>query len=391
VDLDALGNSPVGQLVPVSGFDPRLGRDYEYFAFLPDPLPGTVDLDQATWIVVTEAMAALGRLDQAGVLIPNPLLLRRPLLRREAVSTSALEGTYAAFADVMEADVAEDSAQPPEVREVLNYVLAAEFALAEVKDGRPISTSLLSGAQELLVKGTKDEGPESGMIRTTQVLIGSNGCAVGDARFVPPPPDDRLHAATEEWAAWLRRELGLPILVRAALAHYQFETLHPFHDGNGRIGRLVVLLQMVQAGDLREPLLEVSPWFERRKGEYQDQLLDVSRTGDWNPWVRFFSAAIRDQAEITVRRINDLLRYQADVRGLLRAEKVRGVALEIAEELIAQPVVTASWAAKRHGVTFAAANNSIARLAALGVLREATGRGYGRVFRSDAVFEVLNR
>jgi Fic family protein len=377
--------------VPVSGFDPRLGRDYEYSAFLPDPLPGSVELDQATWIVVAEAMAALGRLDQAGVLIPNPTLLRRPLLRREAVSTSALEGTHAAFADVMEAGVADESAQAPEVREVLNYVFAAEFALAEIRDGRPISTSLLSAVQEMLVRGTKDEGPETGKIRTTQVLIGSDGCAIGDARFVPPPPDARLRAATDDWAAWLEHESELPIVVQAALAHYQFETLHPFHDGNGRIGRLVVLLHLVRGGDLREPLLEISPWFERRKRDYQDHLLEVSTTGDWNRWVRFFCAAIRDQAEDTVHRINELLRYQAEVRALLRSEKVRGVAVAIAEELIGQPVVTASWAARQHGVTFAAANNSIARLVKLGVLREATGRGYGRMFRSDNIFDVLNK
>jgi len=375
--------------VPVSGHDPRLGRDYEYFAFLPDPLPESVLLEQATWIVVVEAMAALGRLDQAGVQIPNPMLLRGPLLRREAVSTSALEGTHAAFADVMEADIADGSSQTPEVREVLNYVLAAEFALAEIRDGRPISTSLLSTVQEMLVKGTKDEGPESGRIRTTQVLIGSDGCAIADARFIPPPPDDRLRAATDDWAAWLKRRNELPIVVQAALAHHQFETLHPFHDGNGRIGRLVVLLQLVHAGDLREPLLEISPWFERRKRDYQDHLFEVSATGDWNRWVRFFCAAIRDQADDTVRRINDLLRHQIEVRALLRSEKVRGVAVAIAEELIGQPVVTASWAASRHKVTFAAANNSIGRLVGLGVLREATGRGYGRVFRSDAIFDIL--
>lgn len=379
----------MGQLVPISGFDSRIGAEYDYVAFLPDELPDEVELDHQTWLRVSEAMNALGRLDQAGVLVPNPGLLRVPLLRREAVSTSALEGTHAAFADVLEADVVEDNSPTPEVREVLNYVMAAEYALAEVADGRPISPSLLADAQALLIRRTKDEGPETGRIRTTQVVIGPRDAPVSDARFIPPPPGHQLQGAMEVWSQWISHQRNLPILVDAALAHYQFETLHPFHEGNGRIGRLAVLLQLIQSGALREPLLEVSPWFEHRRDEYQDHMLAVSQTGNWNPWVRFFCTGIRDQALATVERVDKLLEFQSDIRSRLRSQKVRGVASAIAEELIGYPVVTVSWASRRHGVTFPAANSAIRRLVELKVLREATGRTYNRVFQSDAVYEIL--
>jgi Fic family protein len=390
MDLEALRASPVGQLVPISGYDPRRGREYDYFAFLPDALADDVELEQQTWIVVADAMAALGHLDQAGLLIPNPWLLRGPLLRREAVSTSALEGTYAPFADVLEADVADEGPQTPEVREVLNYVLAAEYAIKEVKNGRSISASLLTEAQALLMRGTKDEGPETGRLRTTQVLIGAEDCPIVDARFVPPPGDDRLQAGVDDWAAWLRRDRELPVIVQAALAHYQFETLHPFHDGNGRIGRLSVLLQLLQSGVLHEPLLEISPWFETRRRDYQDHLLDVSMTGHWDKWVRFFCTAICDQANDTCIRINRLLDFQSSTRELLKENNIRGVAFNIADELIGQPVLTATWAARRHDVTYPAANAAIGRLVRLGLLQEATGRTYGRIFRSNQVFTLLN-
>jgi len=392
VDVAALKDSPVGQLVPIRGYDPRQGREYDHFAFLPHPLPETVELDQSTWILVTQAMSALGRLDQAGVQIPNPGLLRGPLIRREAVSTSALEGTYAPFADVLEADVLAEAPRSPELREVLNYVLAAEYAFAEVKEGRPISASLLSAVHSYLMQGTKGEGPTSGRLRDRQVIIGPEDCSIEDARFVPPPgEDDRLRAGVDDWAAWVGRIRDMPIVVQSALAHYQFETLHPFQDGNGRIGRLVVVLQLLQSGELHEPLLEVSPWFERRRRDYQDHLLEVSRTGDWNAWVRFFSIAIRDQALATSARINDLLVFQSSMREEMRSKNIRGVAAQIADELIGQPVLNVSWAARRHGVSYPAANSAISRLVDLGVLQEATGRSYGRVFRSEQVFQILDR
>jgi Fic family protein len=390
--MTSLAASPVGKLVPITEFDARHGEEFSGFAFVPDPLPADVELEQTTWKTVVRAMQELSRLDQAGALIPNPGLLRRPLLRREAVSTSALEGTHAAFSDVLEADVTEDRVQSPEVREVRNYVGAAEFAIKEISNGRPLSVALLSDAHRLLVRHTKSDGTDAGKVRTRQVIIGADGCRIDEARFIPAPPDDRLKAGLDSWEHWLRRASDLPAVVRAAMAHYQFETLHPFHDGNGRIGRLAILLQLMTEGALREALLEVSPWLEARRADYQDQLFALSQTGNWDPWVRFFATAVRDQSASAVDRVNGLIEYQRNVHDVLWNNGVRGgAAMHIAEGLVGQPVISVSWAARMCDVTFPAANHAIQRLVSLGVLEEVTGRDYGRIFVATPVLRIVER
>lgn len=286
MELDAISRSPVGYLVSIRGLDPWRGELYEHQAFVPAPLPprlADIGLGHATWHAVVAAASSLGKLDQAGRQVPNPDLLRRPTLRREAQSTSALEGTYAAFTDVLEADLDETRAsRSAEVREVMNYVHAAEVAFDWVAD-RPVSLSLLGQLQETLVHDTPGELSDAGGIRDRQVIVGAHRVPIADSRFVPAPPGALLEAGVRAWLDWINEPSDFPDVVRAALAHYQFETLHPFSDGNGRLGRLIVVLQLMQYGVLRFPILIVSPWFEARRLEYQNHLLRVSQTGDFDP------------------------------------------------------------------------------------------------------------
>ena len=386
MDAASFSDDSPGRLVPIAGTDGRTGREYRAVAFVPDPLPEQLSLTDHTWHEVATAMQALGRVDQASMNIPNPRLLRRPSLRREAHSTSALEGTHAPFADVLEADAG--GRVTPEIREILNYAEMAEAAM-EVVPERPVGVGLLCDLHAQLVRGTNSDGTDAGRIRHTQVLIGPEGGPVEDARFVPTPPGDLLVAGFREWAEWLERPRQLPIVVQAAMAHYQFETLHPFHDGNGRLGRLTIVLQFMRTGHLREGLLTVSPWLESRRRQYQDALLAVSTVGDWDGWVRLFAQAIAAESESTVRRVNMLLARQAELRSLVRTAPLRGVAGRIAEDIIAYPVITPTAAASRYGVTYPAANNAVARLVELGVLLEATGRTYDRVFWAQDVIAAL--
>jgi Fic family protein len=390
VDLDAFKNSPVGILVPISGADPRTGEHYEHKAFLPGPLPRvTPPLSTETWGVVTQASLALGRLDQTGRQVPNPGLLRRPSIRREAVSTSALEGTYAPFPEVLEADIAEEEEQPsPAIREVLNYVKVAELALDRVVD-RPISVGMLCELQAILVRGMRGDTADAGRIREVQVVIGPERSRVEEARFVPPPPGDQLVAGFRDWESWLKEDHGIDTIVAVALGHYQFEALHPFNDGNGRLGRLIVVLQLIRAGVLHEGLLTISPWLEQRRREYQDHLLRVSQTGDFDPWVRFMAQAIRERADAATDQVEKLLKFQESMRDLARTYPLRGVAAQIASDLMGRPVVTPTSASRIYGVSYQAANNGISRLVEAGVLREATGRRYGRIFVSDEVFRIV--
>jgi Fic family protein len=389
VDIAAFSSSPAGDLVPISGYDARHDEPYQHKAFLPHPLPATLDLEQETYKIVTAATAAVARLDQAAIRLPNPLLLARPAIRREAVSTSALEGIYAALDEVLEADFLEAGELPAPVSEVVNYVRAAEAAYEWIKD-RPITIGMLRELQKILVRGTRGDTSDAGKVRSIQVFIGLNVGRVEDARFVPPPPGDQLEAGLQAWEQWINGVHDLPVIVRMALGHYQFETLHPFNDGNGRLGRLVCVLQLAACGELRVPVLNLSPWLEQRRREYQDHLLRVSQTGEFDSWIRFFCEAVHAQAVRAVERIDKLVDWKERTLSQVRAANIRGVALRIAEDLIGYPMITPTSAAAMYRVTYPAANAAVARLASLGVLQERTGRRYARVFAARDVLRIID-
>jgi Fic family protein len=375
VDHRALSASPIGDVVPISGTDPLNGRLFEHFAYVPAPLPAEPSLRSATWNQVAIAEAALGRLDQASQQFPEPALLRRPALRREAQSTSALEGTYAPFETVLASEPEDRPGLPLEVREVLNYVVAAEEGFAWVTD-RPLTVSLIERLQGVLVADTPGERYDAGRIRRRQVFIGSRGLPIEESRFVPPPPGEQLRAAVGDWVAWVRDPPEhLSPVVRAAMAHYQFETLHPFYDGNGRIGRLLIALSLMSDGVLREPILVVSPWFEARRSAYQDGLLNLSMTGEWDDWISFFAAGVAEAADTTRGRVERLLNWRQRALERVRAAGVSGVAERVAGELIGSPITRAPVIARQHGITQQGAMLALRRLVQLGVLEEQRIRG----------------
>lgn len=387
VDLERLRNSPVGELVPIRGYDPRFNEEYEYFGYVPNRLPAGFELQASTYSVVVEATAALARADQASSLLPNPTLLARPATRREAVSTSALEGTYAALSDVFEADFLDNDEMTSSVSEVRNYVTAAERAYEMIGQGRSISIRMLEDLQAELLRGTPSDGAHAGSVRTSQVFIGVGNRRVDSARFVPPPADHRLTDGLEAWQAWIREVNDVPTIIRVAVSHYQFETLHPFHDGNGRLGRLVATLQLMCAGELRYPILNLSPWLVQRRSEYQEGLLRVSQTGDWDTWICFMSAAIHAEALEVVARVDQLLALRESFQLTLRGSK--GVALRIADDLVGYPMITATLASKLYGVSYQAANSAIAKLVDLKILRQRTAGRYDRIFQCDSVLTAL--
>lgn len=390
MDLDALRGSPIGQLVPISGSDGRTGEHYDYFAYLPAALSRSVALSSATWTTVAAAEAALARLDQAARQIPNPSLLRQPALRREAQSTSALEGTFAPLEDVLESDIEHRAQMSLEVREILNYVVAAEEAFSWVRE-RPLTIGLIEGLQEILVQGTPGEYSDTGRVRDRHVFIGPKDAPIETARFVPAPFGDQLRAGFEDWIRWVNSPADdLPSVVQAGLAHYQFESLHPFSDGNGRIGRLLVVLQLMRQGVLRDPILVVSPWFEARRTEYQDSLLELSQTGDWDRWIQFFASGIAASAATTHTWVDGLISWQQDTLSRVRRARVSGVAERVAGELIGGPILRAGQVAKRHDVSHQAAMNALRRLADLGVVKEQTRKG--RIsFTAQPVVELLSQ
>jgi Fic family protein len=390
MDIERLRGSPIGQLVPISGTDGRTGAHYASFAYLADPLPESVELASDTWTIVARAEAALARLDQAARQVPSPELLRDPAIRREAQSTSALEGTFAPFATVLESDLERRGQLSLAVLEILNYVAAAQVAFEWVED-RPLSSALMGELQRTLVRGTAGEHTDAGGLRDRQVFIGPTDTAITDARFVPAPHGDQLKAAFEAWITWVnRQDVQLPPVVQVGLAHYQFETLHPYSDGNGRIGRLAIVLQLIRLGVLRDPILVVSPWFEARRVAYQDVLLALSITGDWNAWIAFFAKGVEAAADTTHHRVDGLLTWREDALLRVREARASGLAERLAADLIGLPLLRASQVAERYSVTHQAAMNALRRLEHLGLLTAETA--HGRVtFRADDVVQLLEQ
>jgi Fic family protein len=388
--------SPLGQVVPIRGHDGRFGEDYEEEAFVPNDLPDRIELSGPVWMAVSDAMTELGRLDAAASLIPNPALITRISTRREAIGTSALEGTYADLTELFAAEVLPPNERntevAPNVREVMNYARAADSAYAWIAE-RPITLSLLTALQAEIVRGTDSDGRDAGSIRETQVFIGAKNRRVSEARFVPPPPGDQLRAMCERWINWLTA--GAPVveiqlIARIAMAHYQFETLHPFTDGNGRLGRLVAVLQILREGALRSPVLSLSPWLEQHADGYRDHLLQVSVSGDWGPWVEFFANAIREEARSGHDRIMRMLALRQEIADAVRTALPRArLAIEIAEDLIAYPMLSVADAQRRYGRSNQANRNAVAALVELGLLEPYSEARYERVYWNRRVFQVI--
>jgi Fic family protein len=230
---------------------------------------------------------------------------------------------------------------------------------------------LIEHLQQVLVADTPSERYDAGRVRERQVFIGSRGPSIENSRFVPPPPGEPLRAAVTDWIEWIRDPPPeLPPVVRAAMAHYQFETLHPFFDGNGRIGRLLIALALMRDGVLREPILVVSPWFEARRNDYQDGLLSLSKTGNWNEWISFFATGVADSADATRNRVERLLAWREAALDLVRRAGVSGVAERVAGDLIGSPIVRAPSVARLHNVTPQGAMLALRRLAELQLVDE---------------------
>ncbi len=389
MQIAQFNDSSTGKLVPITVEEG--GRQVAHYAFAPDPLPELLDLEPRTWSAAVDAAHHLGRLDAlARELLPNPMLVARPTIRREAVSTSVLEGTFAPAAEVLNSEIDENLPRSQAVTEVINFIRATEHAL-ERRATLPIGTRFACELQHRLIAGTPSEDWQTGKIRRTQVLIGPyEGCSVLEASYIPPPAD-LLSSGLSAWEKWIHAESELHPVIRVAAAHYQFEALHPFTDGNGRIGRLIAILQLIDYGLLTEPLINLSPYFEVRSDQYRHLLREISTRGAWDDWISFFCRALSTQAADAESRIRDLLGWREEALAMLRANRVKGVALVVTEKLIEFPSLTVKHISETHGVSSQAANNAVNRLVDLGVLEEVTGRSYNRVFHATAVFNILFR
>src|SRR2546426_335178 len=361
-------------------------------AFVPPMLPPSpsLQLDGSLQDILERALVALGRLDSVSTLLPDAQLFLYTYVRKEAVLSSQIEGTQSTLSDLLLFELEEAPGVPlGEVMEVSNYVRALEHGLESLRRGLPVSKRLFREIHEVLLESGRGADKQPGEFRRTQNWIG--GTRPGDAEFVPPPPHlvlDCLDAL--ERFLHDRPERTSP-LVKAALAHAQFETIHPFLDGNGRIGRLLIVLVLCAEKILAEPLLYLSLYLKQHRARYYELLDVVRREGDWEEWLTFFAEAVRTTAESaveTARTLTDLFRGDRErIGGLGRGA---GSALRIHHELERRPVATIPWLSRATGLSFPTVGHSIKGLIQLGIVRELTGRERNRVFAYDRYLKLLS-
>src|SRR6267154_10196 len=271
-------------------------------AFVPDALPASIPLDTESVQILAEASQALGLLQGLVQSLPSPQILVRPFVRREAELSSRIEGTYANQEELVLFGLDRDTAaNKPDVREVWNYVAAFEYGLKRLQE-LPVSLRLIRELHSKLMKGVRGHEPQRGEFRTCQNYIGRKGQPITNARYVPPPPSE-VPACLDAFETAIHAESKQPFLVSLALIHYQFEAIHPFEYGNGRIGRLLLPLLRVEKGILSHPLIQLSAYFEQHRGEYYDHLLQISQSGKWQPWVTFFLRAVHQESNEAVWRL----------------------------------------------------------------------------------------
>jgi Fic family protein len=387
--------TPDAFTVHSSGRVIRVGQGQTaYWAFVPNPLPPPLTFDAALIRSLSEADRALGELAGLGRTFPNPHLLINPFIRREAVLSSRIEGTQADLRDLYAYEARQlalpgfqPAREEADVREVFNYVRALEYGLERLST-LPVSLRLIREVHERLMEGVRGEHATPGEFRRTQNWIGAPGCTLNDATFVPPPVDE-MHTALDALEKYLHSEDEYPPLVRLAFIHYQFEAIHPFIDGNGRIGRLLLILLLVHWGLLPLPLLYLSAYFEKHRQAYYDLLLSVSTRGAWREWVEFFLRGVAEQARDAVVRAKRLQDLQLAWRTKYQRARGAGLLLGIVDALFAVPVLTPRQVASQLRVSHPAAMQALRRLEQDQILNEVSGKQRNRLYVAPAIIQVL--
>ncbi|MDR1979105.1 MAG: Fic family protein [Synergistaceae bacterium] len=372
-------------------FKKNLSGEAEYRSFVPSPLPPNppLELDDETVRLLVKANKQLALLEGLAARIPNVNLFVSMYVRKEALMSSQIEGTQATLEDVFDPQLDENVNR--DVADVLNYVKATEFAIGRLKR-LPLCNRLIREAHAVLMEGVRGQEKGPGEFRHSQNWIGGHGSALKNAHYIPPAPEDMVEAMSdlEKYINNNNDDDGMDALIRAALIHYQFETIHPFLDGNGRIGRLLITLFLMVSGLLTTPALYISYFLKKNRIEYYDRMTEVRNKGSYEQWVKFFLQAVYESAEDATDAIDKLTvlhdKNAAIAEGMGRGSKT---AMRVFAYLEENPIIEIRKAAAALGVTFNAASDAVRRLTEAGVLVQATGVNRNRTFAYDAYLEIL--
>ncbi len=379
-----------------SNTSPRAGRMVQqpngFRAFIPNPLPPVpaIDLTGNVQALLSQADHALALLEGAALLLPNPELFVFMYIRKEAVLSSQIEGTQSSLQDVLAAEAKLfDPDAPSDVGEVVNYVRAMQHGIARL-DQLPISVRLIQEIHAELMQGVRGGNLTPRELRRSQNWIGPAGCGIRNASFVPPPPHEMLQAMSE-LELFLNSPSSLPLLVQIAIAHVQFETIHPFLDGNGRVGRLLITFLLMNRGLLTQPVLYLSHHFKRHRSAYYEHLQTVRTRGDWEGWVEFFLQGVIDVSREAALTAKAILAMREEYRSKIADTMGRGAgsAHRVMEKLFDQPIVAVATVREWLDITPAGANSVVNRLVEIGLLTEITGYARNRRFRFDPYLRLF--
>ncbi|AJF07976.1 Fic family protein [Geoalkalibacter subterraneus] len=376
-----------GRYVPIS----TVGEKAQ--AFVPAPLPPRPPIDWTPELrsKFDQALLALGRLDSVSTLLPDTSLFLYMYVRKEAVLSSMIEGTRSSLSDLLLFELDQEPGVPlDDVREVSNYVAALDHGLRRLEEGLPLSLRLLREIHDVLLANGRGSGQTPGEFRRSQNWIG--GTRPGNAAFVPPPAEEVLGCMGQLEFFLHDQPEPTPVLLKAALAHVQFETIHPFLDGNGRLGRLLITLLLCEQKVLREPMLYLSLYFKTHRQYYYELLNNVRMTGDWEAWLDFFAEAVivtASQAVETAQQLLDLSSQDRDkISGLGRAA---ASTLQVHRALMEHPIATSASLVKKTGITPATVNRALAHLEQLGIVKELTAQKRNRLFSYAGYIEIMSR
>jgi Fic family protein len=363
-----------------------------YRAFIPAPLPPDPPLDLGGILrdKLSAADYALGRLDGAVLTLPKPDLFVFMYVRKEAVLSSQIEGTQSSLQNLLAAEAQLfDPDTPKDVNEVANYVRAMNYGLSRLAD-LPVSVRLIREIHAQLMQGVRGGRLQPGELRTTQNWIGPAGCTLADATFVPPPPHE-VPQALSDLERFLHDGGGLPPLVQVGLAHAQFETIHPFLDGNGRMGRLLIAFLLTEKRLLSKPVLYLSHYFRQRRSEYYERLQAVRDAGDWEGWLAFFLDGVIEVSQQATHTAAAILRMREDYRARITEHLGRAAAngQRVMDRLFDHPIVSVATVREWLGLTPAGANQIVSRLEGIGLLREITGYARNRRFRFEPYLRLF--
>lgn len=368
----------------------RIIRTLEgYEAFVPNPLPPQVQISWGLTALLSEADRALSELSGLGQILPNPHLLIQPHIRREAVLSSRIEGTQAGMDDLLQFEAEpQEAPSVPDVHEVLNYVRAMEMGLGLLRE-LPLSARLVREIHRRLMQNVRGGRATPGEFRTSPNWIGPPGCNLSEATYVPPPPYEMAQALSD-WEKYLHGNPKEPALIQCALMHCQFEAIHPFVDGNGRVGRLLITFFLVERGYLSQPLLYLSAFFEKHRDEYYRRLLAVSQQGDWEGWIMFFLRGIREQSQDALKTTKTILDLHNQYRERIsEGKRIPSTALRLMDHIFVNPFVSVSTMAKEWSCGYPTVQKDVDYLVGKGILVEATGKQRNRLYLCSELLRII--